>query len=1194
MEPGQHREQESFLGHERSGRSRDCLLGGGEAGGLMRSIDWGKTPIGRVESWSPALRSTVALLLHNHSPLLLWWGPEFVQIYNDAYRPVLGDKHPRSMAQPGAECWPEIWHIIGPMAESPLHGGPASTNDDLFVFLNRKGFVEETHFRVAYSPVPDPTVEDTGIGGVLATVTETTEQVHGERQLRTLRELGARAVDAKTIDSACDSAAAKLGENFWDVPFALFYLLDEDGKRARLSASVGIERGSEAAPPTVDLSSDAASTCVWPLRRVVEERRIRTIDDLTQVRAALPRGPRSERSRRAVALPLASPDQANAYGVLICGASPHRSLDDGYLTFFELAAAQVVTAIRNAHAFETERMRAERLAALDRAKTAFFSNVSHELRTPLTLMMGPTEDALRSPERALKGTALELVRRNELRLLKLVNSLLDFARMEAGRAEASFQPTDLGRLTRELASAFSLAIERAGLEFVVDCDALERPTYVDRGLWEKVVLNLLSNALKFTFEGRITVRLKAIDEHAELRISDTGAGIPAAELPHIFARFRRVQGARSRTHEGSGIGLALVSEIVKMHGGTVEAQSVDGEGTTFIVRIPFGRAHLDQARIETSSAQTSTALGVAPFVEEALRWLPGAALETASDETEIARAAVPPEIAGARIIVADDNADMREYVTRLLAQHWHVEAVADGGAALAAARRERPDLVLTDVMMPVLDGFGLLRELRADPTLSSTPVLMLSARAGEEASVEGLGAGADDYMVKPFSSRELLARVSTHLQLHRSREALERAEMEQRFLAGVGPLMAESLRVERLVATVADLVVKYLADYCVIDLVEDNGEIRRAAIACSLGKKRAVAEEFARLPLGGQRAPILLQVLHEGRRLLFETVMSEDLESWAQNEEHLRLLRETEVRSLLWVPLVGRDRNLGGFCLASATPGRQYGPDDLRLAEELARRAALFLDNARLYRAAERAIGVRDDVLSVVAHDLRNPLGTILMQAELLRRSESEAGRPTRDTSERIERAAKRMDRLIQDLLDIARVEAGQVALERAALPTRELVVEAVEAQRTLATAASIELRLDAAARLPEIFADRHRVLQVFENLIGNALKFTPAGGTITVGAARQAGSVRFHVRDTGPGVPAEDQPHLFDRFWQAPGSRPEKPSGAGLGLPIVKGIIEAHGGRIWIDSVLGAGSTFYFTLPTTAARPPSIDSPDD
>jgi PAS domain S-box-containing protein len=1284
--------------------SAECLDDGGEAGALMRSIDWAETPLGPVEGWSPALSSTVALLLHNQSSLLLWWGPEYVQLYNDAYRPILGDKHPRAIAQPGRECWAEIWHIIGPMADQPFYGGAASASDDLMLFINRRGFAEETHFRVAYSPVPDPSVPGTKVGGVLATVTETTEQVYGERQLRTLRELGTHTVAAKTAELACTAAAATLSLNPWDVPFALFYLLDQDGLHARLAASVGFSGDQAASPITVDVDlsteADARSGHLWPLRDAAHERRVCIVQDLTLLRALLPRSPRSEHPRAAIVLPLASPDQPHAYGLLVCGVSPHRALDDGYQTFFELVALQVATTIRNARAFEAERRRAEQLEALDRAKTAFFSNVSHELRTPLTLIMGPTDDALRSPERALKGEALALVQRNELRLLKLVNSLLDFVRIEAGRAHASFQQTDLALLTREVASAFSLAIERAGLAFVVDCGALDQPAYVDRTLWEKVVLNLLSNALKFTFEGRIEVHLRANGAHAELEVSDTGTGIPEAELPHVFERFRRVPGSRSRTHEGSGIGLALLSEIVKMHGGTVEARSVVDEGTTFTVRIPFGKAHLDPTRVESKSPLASTALGAAPFIAEALRWLPGAVPETATDETTAVRA-VPVEISDARILIADDNADMREYLVGLLAQNWRVEAVADGAAALAAARRERPDLVLTDIMMPVVDGFGLLRELRADAALASIPVVMLSARAGEEASVVGLEAGADDYLVKPFSSRELIARVATHLQLHRSRERLElalkgadlgawdwnvktgefvhnarwaelrgytledlpervgslfhaihpddlpgaqralrdhfdghrpeyraelrivakdgswvwvvqrgkvfardeqgrplrmagtslditrrkRSEMEQNFLADVSPSLHRSLVVDNTISALADMVVMQLADYCVIDLVEDSGEIRRAKFACSLDAKRELAEEFARLPLGSQRTPILLQVLKGGTKLLFETVASADFEEWALNEDHLRLLRNSEVRSLLWVPLLGRDRVLGGFCFASATSARQYGPDDLRFAEELARRASLSLDNARLYRAAERAVAARDEVLAVVAHDLRNPLGTILMQANLVRRRLNDPEGRARKASDRIERAAERMSRLVQDLLDVTRVEAGQLALERAPLRTGDVIGEAVDTQKGLAGESAIELLLDLGDSTAEAFADRHRMLQVFENLIGNAIKFTPSGGSVTVGSIPQDGSVLCYVRDTGRGIPEDQLPHLFDRFWQARRNRENNRGGAGLGLAIVKGIVEAHGGRIWVESTAAEGTTFYFTIPTVTPK---------
>jgi signal transduction histidine kinase len=752
------------------------LANGGEAGALARSIDWSRTAIGPVDSWSQALRSTVALILHNHSGLLLWWGPKFIQIYNDAYRPVLGDKHPRSMGQPVSECWSEIWHIIGPMIEAPFRGGPASVSDDLVLPIRRKSFVEETHFRVAYSPVPDDTVPETGIGGVLATVTETTEQVYAERQLRTLRALGAHgAAEARTAEAACAAAAATLADDPWDVAFAVFYLLDDAGARARRVAHVGFDDASLAlaAPAEVELAADR---CPWPLRQVAADRQIALVSDLAHCGGALPRSPWAEPPREAIALPLASPDQAIAYGVLICGISPHRALDAGYRAFLELAAAQVVTAIRNARALEQERNRAEALAAIDRAKTAFFSNVSHEFRTPLTLMLGPTEDALAMADPALRGADLETVYRNELRLLKLVNALLDFSRIEAGRMRASYAPTDIAARTAELASVFRSAVERAGLQYRVACEPIDEPVYLDVDLWEKIVLNLLSNALKFTFTGGIEVGLRRRGGEVAFTVTDTGVGIPAGELSRLFERFHRVAGARARTHEGSGIGLALVNDLVRLHGGRVEVASEPGVGTAFTVILPMGHRHLDPEHIAPAPAGGPSRGNTEAFVQEALRWMPDGDAPERSAVTAAPGGAIDPapDAPRGRVLVADDNADMRAYITRLLRMHWDVEVVGDGDAALAAARRDPPDLVLTDVMMPRLDGFGLLAALRRDPATRSIPVVMLSARAGEESRIEGLQAGADDYLVKPFSARELIARVESHLELRRVRDAAAR------------------------------------------------------------------------------------------------------------------------------------------------------------------------------------------------------------------------------------------------------------------------------------------------------------------------------------------------------------------------------------------------------------------------------------
>ncbi|HVX95363.1 MAG TPA: ATP-binding protein, partial [Polyangia bacterium] len=351
----------------------------------------------------------------------------------------------------------------------------------------------------------------------------------------------------------------------------------------------------------------------------------------------------------------------------------------------------------------------DRLAELDRAKTLFFGDVSHELRTPLTLILGPIEDCLNLPN-AQGGPLpqpvrerLELCRANARRLLKLVNRLLDFARIEAGRMAATFVATDLGTLTGQLASVFRSAADAAGIELSIDCPPLAEPAFVDRDKWEKIVLNLVSNALKFTLEGRIVVRLAARGDELTLTVSDTGAGIPAAELSQVFERFHRVPGTRARTHEGTGIGLALVKELVKLHGGTISVESEVGVGSTFKVTIPRGRASEAGGETPAETPATATVDRRAVYAAEAAGWM--------APEVQIENTAPP---GSPRVLVADDNADLRAYVAGLLGPSCIVELCADGRQALERALEQPPDLVLSDIMMPRLDGLGLLRALRRD------------------------------------------------------------------------------------------------------------------------------------------------------------------------------------------------------------------------------------------------------------------------------------------------------------------------------------------------------------------------------------------------------------------------------------------------------------------------------------------------
>ncbi len=791
----------------------DFLSGDGEMSRRTRQFDWSTTPVGPTSQWPQGLKTAVNIMLGSRYAMWLGWGPEFTFFYNDAYaKMTLGPKHPWAFGKPAAEVWPEIWDDVGPRAQSVLQTGVATWDEGLLLFLQRRGFSEETYHTFSYSPLPS---DDGTVGGMLCVVTEDTERTIGERRLRTLRELAARtSEEATSAEEACQNAALAIGGNPQDLPFALIYLLDDDGQRAHRAGISGVTDDMPTSPPVIDLHDDV---CPWPLAEVLRRRDSITVNNLIDDFGPLSVGVWPEPPKQAVVLPLAKSGHARPLGFLVAGISPRLAFDDNYRGFIDLLAGQIVTAVANARAYEEERRRAESLATLDRAKTAFFSNVSHEFRTPLTLMLGPVEDLLSRRQTEMSPSVrdqLDTVNRNGVRLLRLVNSLLDFSRIEAGRVRATYQPTDLPEFTSELASVFRSAVERAGLRLHVDCREITHPVYVDRDMWEKIVLNLLSNAFKFTFDGEISITQRQTSDAVELMVCDTGTGIPSEHLSRIFERFHRIENAQGRTHEGSGIGLALVQELVKLHGGSISATSSFGEGTTFTVTIPVGKDHLPSEQIVEQAAIEPTSAGATPFVEEALRWLPDDTAtmrgnqETASQQTgDPAPDSLPaPDFVPAQsdvavetdtrphVLVADDNSDMRQYVSRLLDERYQVTTVGDGVAALKSARVNRPNLVLCDVMMPKLDGFGLLRELRDDPRLSDVPVIMLSARAGEESRVEGMEAGADDYLIKPFSARELLARVGAHLQIAQMRiesaASLRQSEERLRMALGAARMVA--------------------------------------------------------------------------------------------------------------------------------------------------------------------------------------------------------------------------------------------------------------------------------------------------------------------------------------------------------------------------------------------------------------------
>ncbi|HVW33838.1 MAG TPA: SpoIIE family protein phosphatase, partial [Acidimicrobiia bacterium] len=712
----------------------------------MAECDWTATAVGPPDSWPAALKTQVRILLGSRFSMWMGWGPELTFFYNDAYaRDTLRVKHPWALGRPAREVWAEIWPDIGPRITQVVTTGEATWDEDLRLFLERSGYPEETYHTFSYSPMAD---DGGDVLGLLCVVSEGTDRVIGERRTTMLRDLAAGLAAVTTEAEVMACAEQRFEADRHDLVFTLIYRYDDLGT-ARLAAAAGIPPGHPAAPLAVDPDGPAP----WA---VPAGREMTLTGDFAGL-GDLPTGAWDRAPRQAVVVPLALPGSSDPVGFLVAGLNPYRPFDEAYRGFISLVAGQLSAGIAAAGAFELERQRAQVLAELDRAKTEFFSNVSHEFRTPLTLITGPVDDLLdeiAGPLSDEQRRQLEVVRRNAGRLRRLVNNMLDFARIEAGRLAPVPVPTDLGAFTRRLAESFAPAIARAGLTFEIDVPEGGPIVSVDRGMWEKVVLNLLSNALKFTLDGQIGLRVRADGDGVEIAVTDTGVGIAADEIPSLFTRFHRITGQAARSHEGSGIGLALVGELVALHGGTVSVTSEPGAGSTFTVRLPAGgSAAGDGAAAGPAAAESSWESAVPAHVDEAGQWVPDVDGATAAADGGVGT-----------VLVVDDSADLRHYIAGILRPFWRVVVAPDGATALTRAREIRPDLVLSDVMMPGLNGFELLKALRADEALAAVPVILLSARAGEEASVEGLEAGADDYLVKPFSSAELLARVRTHLE----------------------------------------------------------------------------------------------------------------------------------------------------------------------------------------------------------------------------------------------------------------------------------------------------------------------------------------------------------------------------------------------------------------------------------------------
>ena len=1164
-------------------------------GERIRAFDWASTSLGPTSTWPQSLRSAISILLPSKAQICMFWGPDLVKFYNDAYIPVLDRKHPDVLGRPGREVWPEIWDVLGPLLNGVIETGEAFRATDHPFYIERRGFAEETYFDVSYDPVRDETGK---VGGVFCIVSETTGRVLGERRLRTLRDLG-RAKEARSAAEACRLALAALAPHRQDIPFARLHLLEPGGSVARGLGAVGISMNDGLGAGDVDLADPR-----WRFGWVADSGQPTVLDGMPGISAA--ELPTSAAPDRTLVYPILG--TGHCAGFVVVGTSRFLPLESDYRDFLDLVATQIGAAVVHATSYEEERKRAESLAELDRAKTRFFSNVSHEFRTPLTLMLGPLEDLLgRTPSTVdhEDQATLAVIHRNGRRLLKLVNTLLDFSRIQAGRNDAVYEPTDLAALTADLASVFRSAVEQSGLTLDVRVARELEPVYVDRGMWEKIVLNLLSNAFKFTFEGVIGVELLDRGSAVELVVRDTGVGIAPDELGHVFERFHRVEGVRARTHEGSGIGLALVQELVALHGGTVRAESELGRGSAFFVTLPKGRAHLSAERVGTGS-DTAAQPTVAPsFVEEALRWLPDEPV--VAEAVAPAPAPAPTSVRRARVLVADDNADMREYTARLLRPRWDVEAVGDGAAALASIRERPADLVLSDVMMPGVGGFELLQALRADPSTRDIPMILLSARAGEESRVEGLRAGADDYVTKPFSARELVARVEAHLALKTLRDNAEaerqtlldreqaaRREAEEKTeivetINRIGQRLAAQTELIPLVQSFTDEATRLAgAQFGAFfyNVVDEQGESYTLYAVSGVPR-----EVFERFPL--PRNTALFGPTFRGEGIIRLDDVKQD-PRYGRNAPHHGMPKgHLPVTSYLAVPVVSRNGEvIGGLFLGHERPA--MFPERLEpIMAGVAAQLAIAIDNARLLdkeqrarAAAEAASRAKDEFLAVLSHELRTPLNAVYGWARMLRSGEVQGAAVTR-ALDVIMRNANAQVQLIDDMLDVSRIVTGKMRLDVRPVDLRAVVEAALDVVRPAAEAKDIRLQAVLDPSAFGVTGDPDRLQQVIWNLLINAVKFTPRDGRIQVHLQRVNSHVEIQVSDSGQGIAPDVLPHVFERFQQGDSTSTRRHTGLGLGLALVRHLVELHGGTVEASSAgEGQGATFTVKLPVAIARP--------
>ena len=1218
------------------------LTGGGEMGKLIQSIDWSKNPLGPMKNWPQSLRTTVSLCLSSTFPILIAWGPEYIQIYNDSYRPICGSKHPEAMGQNFKVCWETALPVVGNAFDLGQQGeGTYIKNQRMF--LDRNGYLEEAFMTFSFAPIRDESGE---VGGIFHPITETTDNMLSARRTQALIDLGTAIGKAKSIQQIGSITAEKYDDYVLDIPFILFYKYEKGAQKIKLVSAAGLPTNTKLTPEIIDI--DQENLLIFPFENVLKSGKCLVVNNIHKHFDACNCLPYPENPNAAVILPLYISGQTEIYGFIVAGVSARRTLDKDYMNFYDLLANSYNTAISTVYAFEQEQKRAEALAEIDRAKTAFFSNVSHEFRTPLTLILGPIEELLLRKEMLQKENKdpIESIHRNALRLLKLVNNLLDFSRVEAGRTKASYQQINLGELTTDLASSFRSIIEKADMQLVVTCSPLKDDVFVDPAMWEKIVLNLLSNAFKYTLKGSIHVTLEQQENKVILKVIDTGVGISEEELPNMFKRFHRIENSLGRSHEGSGIGLSLINELVQLHHGKIFVESILGHGSIFTVEIPIGNKHLPPEQIIASDAFISLPNIKEAFIKEAMLLIKNE--ENKEDEKKPISNATSAEsfnkIKEATILIVDDNADMREYLTRLLHPHFIVFTAKNGQEALEKIAVKKPDLILSDIMMPVMDGKVMLEKLKENPETTRIPVIFLSARADSETKIDGFEAGADDYLVKPFSAEELLIKVRALIKINKARIY---TEVQLRNLFNDAPVAIAFYRgPSYTIEIVNNLMLTYWGktaeETLNRPLFKVKPELKNQGYEVILNNvyntgKRYVSEEISSnngadetqyfkltvepfyeddCKISGMMATVIDLSEEVVARKKLEKVMdtlqlaidSTKMGIWSADlltdiltvSEHGRAIHCMPIS--LELPFTEAFKMIAPEHLEHVNNGIQNAiqtkqgfeveyiiyPLDGSLPKWIKSMGkAYYNENDQPIFIAgtlqditenKQDIQRKNDFIGMVSHELKTPLTSLKAFIQILQ------VKANKDEDNfcinALDKAHTQVKKMHELIKGFLDISMFEAGKIKLNIKPFDLceLIEDVVEEATY-TMNSHKINFNKNEDCV-VSADRDKIGQVINNFLTNAIKYSPKGKAIQIMCNKVNGMAVVCVKDEGIGIESEHLDKIFDRYYRVDSTHNETISGFGIGLYLSSEIIKSHSGKIWAESIMGIGSTFNYCLP--------------